>query len=277
MRVERHASAAAFLVSAEPFLLAAEVENNLIHGIAQQLAAGGAAPEIEPYFATARQGDTIRMAAFRTIAIRIGVTRALSDEAVTALVHDAAAACPEAREVVGPEPTAGEFAARLAATHGGTCRRRMAQRIFALRALESLSGLPAGRLRLAEPDDAALLAQWAASFIEDIGEPGDGAEVVQARVSRRQLYVWDDGKPVSMAAWTGKTPNGVRLNLVYTPKALRGRGYATAAVAALSQRLLDAGNQYCCLFTDLANPTSNAIYQRIGYRVVCDAGVYVIE
>ncbi len=79
-----------------------------------------------------------------------------------------------------------------------------------------------------------------------------------------------------MAAWAGRTPNGLRINYVYTPPELRGRGYATACVAALSRALLEAGNRYCCLYTDLANPTSNAIYRRIGYRPVCDAAMYAL-
>jgi predicted GNAT family acetyltransferase len=66
------------------------------------------------------------------------------------------------------------------------------------------------------------------------------------------------------------------VNAVYTPPELRGQGYATATVAALSHLLLDRGYRFCCLYTDLANPTSNAIYQRIGYRPVTDSSVYRI-
>ena len=65
------------------------------------------------------------------------------------------------------------------------------------------------------------------------------------------------------------------VNAVYTPPEQRRRGYATAAVAVLSQRLLDTGYQFCCLFTDLSNPTSNTIYQRIGYRPLCDYNEYI--
>jgi predicted GNAT family acetyltransferase len=73
-----------------------------------------------------------------------------------------------------------------------------------------------------------------------------------------------------MAGHTGPTPNGIRVISVYTPPHLRGRGYASACVAALSQRLLDQGRKFCFLFTDLANPTSNHIYQEIGYEPVRD-------
>jgi predicted GNAT family acetyltransferase len=73
-----------------------------------------------------------------------------------------------------------------------------------------------------------------------------------------------------MAGWAGPTPRGVRINFVYTPPAHRGRGYATSCVAALTRHLLDPGKEFCFLFTDLANPTSNKIYRRLGYRHVCD-------
>jgi predicted GNAT family acetyltransferase len=80
-----------------------------------------------------------------------------------------------------------------------------------------------------------------------------------------------------MAAWIGSPPNGVRITLVYTPPSFRGRGYASACVAALSASLLASGRKFCFLFTDLANPTSNSIYQKLGYRPVCDMREYCFE
>ena len=86
--------------------------------------------------------------------------------------------------------------------------------------------------------------------------------------------LWEDGGAVvSASGWGGPTPNGIRIGPVYTPPELRGRGYATALVAELSQTLLDEGRRFCFLFTDLANPTSNAIYERIGYVRVCEAAM----
>jgi len=82
--------------------------------------------------------------------------------------------------------------------------------------------------------------------------------------------VWRDSQPVSMAAWAGQTPRGVRVNMVYTPPELRRRGYASAAVSALTKKLLDAGRKFVFLFTDLSNPTSNSIYRKMGYEAVCD-------
>jgi predicted GNAT family acetyltransferase len=111
------------------------------------------------------------------------------------------------------------------------------------------------------------------------GAPGrDRAEVsVDHKLSTPEsgMLLWeDDGETVSFAGWGGRTPNGIRVGPVYTPPELRGRGYATAVTADLSRRLLASGRRFCFLYTDLANPTSNAIYERIGYRRVCESAEF---
>ena len=78
-------------------------------------------------------------------------------------------------------------------------------------------------------------------------------------------------EPVSVTGFGGPTPNGSRIGPVYTPPARRGRGYASALVAAVSQARLDAGTRFCFLYTDLANPTSNRIYVALGYERDCDS------
>ena len=94
----------------------------------------------------------------------------------------------------------------------------------------------------------------------------------------RGMYVWEhEGRPVSIAAYAGPTPNGIRVSHVYTPPELRGRGYASAVTAALTQHLLDTGYRYCFLYTDLSNPTSNSIYQKIGYQPVADVDEWLFD
>jgi uncharacterized protein len=113
-----------------------------------------------------------------------------------------------------------------------------------------------------------LLAGWYRGFIADTkldATQKSAEDAVANSISQQRLYVWRTDKPVSMAQTAGPTPNGIRISLVYTPPEYRGRGYASANVAALSQRMLDQGRKFCFLFTDLANPTSNKIYQHIGY------------
>jgi predicted GNAT family acetyltransferase len=96
-------------------------------------------------------------------------------------------------------------------------------------------------------------------------------------IKRSCLHVWENGEIVSMADLRRETAHGIAVSLVYTPPRLRNRGYATSCVAALTQRVLGSGKQFCCLYTDLANPTSNSIYQKIGYQPICDVQDWVFE
>jgi uncharacterized protein len=156
---------------------------------------------------------------------------------------------------------------------GATAGVRREVRAFELRQVRRPQ-MPAGRFRPASAHDRELLERWTVAFATDIAEPVTHAEAARqvARLSAADdLAVWDlDGRVVSMAAVVRRTPRSSTIALVYTPPELRGRGFASAVVADLSQRELDAGQQRCSLFTDLANPTSNHIYSEIGYEPKCD-------
>ena len=78
-------------------------------------------------------------------------------------------------------------------------------------------------------------------------------------------------RPGLLSGYGGSTPNGIRIGPVYTPPEHRGRGYATSLVTQQSHWLLGARRSFCFLYTDLDNPTSNALYRRIGYRMVAEA------
>jgi predicted GNAT family acetyltransferase len=134
--------------------------------------------------------------------------------------------------------------------------------------------LPPGHLAPARREDTDTLVSWIKGFSEDTGEEGNPEDILEAGLKNHTLFVWHDRKPVSMAASSRPTPNGICVNLVYTPPELRKQGYATATVSALSRMLLERGKSFCSLYTDLANPTSNSIYQKIGYRPVLDCYHY---
>ena len=165
-----------------------------------------------------------------------------------------------------------------------TVSRVMATRIYRLRAVLPASGVP-GSLRAAADADRSLLIDWLDAFSrEALGETDRAmAEELADRFLRgpawsRALWLWEvAGQAVSMAGIAGPTPHGIRVNAVFTPPEHRARGYASACVAALSQLQLDTGRQFCALFTDLANPTSNAIYRAIGYEPVADVDRYAFS
>jgi RimJ/RimL family protein N-acetyltransferase len=124
-----------------------------------------------------------------------------------------------------------------------------------------------GRLRRAIEDDRALLVEWEIQFGTESGhgQPTRAAANVDRRLAAGQQFIWDDGGPTSTLAHNVEIAGAVRIGPVYTPRRHRNRGYASAAVAALSRRLLTEGAERCLLFTDLANPTSNRIYASVGY------------
>ena len=179
--------------------------------------------------------------------------------------------------VVAPADMARSFAQTWRAASGRPVQQKMRQGVYQLRRVEDRGSAP-GRLRAAAPVDAELLAQWAAAFAQAVHEGTvalqEARDQVDGGIGRGDYFVWDHGGPVSMAAQSRPTTHGMVVNMVYTPPVLRGRGYATACVAALSQLILDRGLDFCALFTDLANPTSNHIYQQIGYQWVGEFGEY---
>ncbi|MEV6792153.1 GNAT family N-acetyltransferase [Streptomyces sp. NPDC051320] len=129
---------------------------------------------------------------------------------------------------------------------------------------------PPGSPRTAGADDRALLTEWYTAFGRETGQPAP-AGAVDDRVSYGGLVLWEiDGRPVSLAGFTRPTAGSVRVGPVYTPPEQRGRGYAAAVTAHVSRAALDAGAAGVLLFTDLANPTSNGVYRRIGFRPIAE-------
>ena len=96
-------------------------------------------------------------------------------------------------------------------------------------------------------------------------------ETMLRRIEAGRVWLWTDerGTPVHLSAMNATAFGAARIGPVYTPKEHRGQGYAGNTVAALSRRILDAGAMPC-LFTDQANPASNALYAALGYRPVVD-------
>jgi predicted GNAT family acetyltransferase len=127
-----------------------------------------------------------------------------------------------------------------------------------------------------------VLIDWFTAFAEEaLGEDAtveDPARFIDHRLTAEDagVVLWEDEAIVSLASFGNPTPNGIRIGPVYTPPEYRRRGYASALVAELSERLLET-RRFCFLFTDLANPTANRIYEQIGYRRVCEAAEIVFE
>jgi predicted GNAT family acetyltransferase len=169
--------------------------------------------------------------------------------------------------VMGEAATAARFAGHSTERHKSGAHPSAGQRLYQLDRLVPPPAVP-GRLRPAERPDRSLILDWVHAFDVETGDKLQSSEeVVDRQLAANQLWLWEDGAPHSLAAHTAPVANVVRIQAVYTPPEQRGRGYAAACVAALSARLTDSGH-VCALYTDLANPVSNSIYRRLGYRAV---------
>jgi GNAT superfamily N-acetyltransferase len=188
----------------------------------------------------------------------------------------------------GALPAARVVADEVARLTGGTAEVTEHMRLFELERLVE-PPVPPGRLRVATGDDAALCLAWYQAFeaaaSEQAGRPhrvGFGEHFdeafVDGRIAEERIHLWETpaGDVVHLTAANVPAYGVVRVGPVYTPAEHRGLGYASAAVAAVSRQILEAGNRPC-LFTDQANPTSNRIYQAIGYEPVVDMANHVIR
>jgi GNAT superfamily N-acetyltransferase len=279
MRVRTFHDPAAFRAAADPLLLAQEALNCLVIGLAATLDAG----QDGTFLGVVEDGGgTPVLAALRTPPRFLVLSAAVGDPraAAEALAAHWAASGSPLPGVSGPRVEAAAFSAAWTARRGGTSRREMAERVYELEAVTWPAPVDGG-MRAVGPDDLPLMRDWAIAFArEALPEERDpeaaGTELVARRCPEvlgvHGLRLWENGAghPVALAGYAGPTPHGIRVGPVYTPVAQRRRGYASALVASLSQALLEAGKARVYLFTDLANPTANALYQRIGYRAVGD-------
>lgn len=278
MQVTRYETADAFLQVAQPLLLKAEAENNLLLGVAQGIARNPSAAA-NAYLATVGGDAGVLACAVHVAPYKLVITRA-NREPIAALANDIFDAVPQLDGVTGPARSAGDFAMAWSRLSGVEPRLAMRLRIHEARKVAD-SGVPAppGHFRPANVSDLALLTAWTEVFVSDAGivEPVDASRVVEGSIKRGRLHVWEDAAPVSMAAWAGKTPSGVRINFVYTPRELRGRGYGTACVTALTRQQLEQGSTFCWLYTDVSSAAAPNIFKRIGYWPVSDVSEYYLK
>ncbi|MFJ2888659.1 GNAT family N-acetyltransferase [Streptomyces sp. NPDC087305] len=234
--------------------------------------------EGDPVFGVLERDGEVRAAFFRTPPGRLMLTPLTAGEA-TGLAAQLALRGDKLPGVMAELDTAAEFAAEWGRRTDSTADLHARQRLYHLGELTPPHPVPPGRPRIATANDREQLTRWYVEFTEAIGESGtsqDPGEWADARIAYGGITLWEtpDGLPVSMAGITTKVAGQVRVAPVYTPADRRGRGYAGAVTAQVSRMARAANAEEVLLFTDLANHTSNALYQRLGYRPVEDFAGY---
>ncbi|WP_313751253.1 GNAT family N-acetyltransferase [Streptomyces parvus] len=257
-----------FLASAGPSLAARPVEHTVALSVTERLRSSGAHHygTADPVFGWWRGADGAVTGTLVRRPPHAAMLTAVPPEAVAPLV-EALGAGPDLDGVNADRDITALLAARLPGY-----RTVQEQRLYRLGTLRPPSPAPEGRARAATRADRALLVAWAEGFAGATGQPKSSAEwLVDEGTERGSLTLWESGgRPVALAGRTRILAGTVRVTLVYTPPEFRGRGYGAAVTAESSRAALAEGAAEVLLFTDLANPTSNGVYLRIGYEPVAD-------
>ena len=283
MEVLRYDDPVTFRRDGGPLLLAHAARNNLPLAILQVL---HDQPEVYPVFhlwLAVADGQPVGLA-LQTEPYNVLLAEPLVDEAVDALAEAVVLDGGPLPGVTANLPWADRFAARVTEMTGQTAERILREGVWELTAVADVP-IPDGGLRAATPRDRDLLREWMRAFADEAlppGRPRDDTRTdlqIDLRLAGEGggFRLWEDGAPVAMAGHHDIPGLGSRIGPVYTPPQHRRRGYATRLVAELSAARLALGDAACYLFTDMANPTSNAIYARIGYVKVCEAVEYAFR
>jgi GNAT superfamily N-acetyltransferase len=194
--------------------------------------------------------------------------------AAAAALGDTLAARQRAVPGANGNPDAVEaFAVAWTERTGATATVHRRMRLHRLDTFVPPDQMPPGEAVVAGREHRDLVVAWYEAFAVEIDEPpGDVRPPVDDRLAYGGVTLWlVDGEPVSLAGRTRTVAGMARVAPVYTPPAHRGRGYGAAATAAVTRAALDAGVEELLLYTDLANPTSNRLYARLGYKPVEDS------
>lgn len=280
MHFTKHASAGDFLVATQPTLEKHEAANNLMLGLASRMMKYPERIRTQPYLATVRAGRSLAAAALMTppFGVNIYAQTASPQTALTPIasnLHDEQWHFPF---VNGVAHASDAFAELWQALTTMRIQKTICERVYQLeRVIEPR--WPAGVFRMARMDDVDLTAAWIQAFHDEAlpsDPPFNTRDWALTAIADGDVYFWEvAGEPVSLARKSRTTAHGQSIGPVYTPLEHRGRGYASAVTARLSQLILSSGKRFAMLFTDLSNPTSNSIYQKIGYTPVCDFNQHI--
>jgi GNAT superfamily N-acetyltransferase len=277
MRAVLHEHATKFWAVAEPLLTADPVDNTITITVLNRLLRGMSYGPDAPILVTvhAEDGDRLLGAAMSTPPHPLCVT-ALPEDTMPEVIAVLRAAKVQLPGAQGQRDRVETFVRLWTADPALRSELVMRERLYRLDLLTPPAGIP-GTADLATTGDIPLLADWRRAFsAEALANSGatllDAVEQTRSSLAAgsANLFWRVDGEPVALAVVGSPNAGMSRIGPVYTPPAHRGHGYGSAVTAVAGRWALAQGAGHVVLFTDLANPTSNSIYQKIGFRPVAD-------
>ncbi|HEY9770362.1 MAG TPA: GNAT family N-acetyltransferase [Coleofasciculaceae cyanobacterium] len=267
MKVTRFDDPVQYYQKVEGYLIQHEATHCLPLGIGKALCGRKKSDANLPYLIVVHNNHTVVATAILTPPRKLILSQAIDSKSVELIAKDLAVDLQSLPGVIAPSTEAEIFVTTWQRLTGQSGELALAMRIHQLEKVKTINKA-SGSLRIVIESDRHLLTDWGQAFeTEALGdnEPKSDHQLwFHRHLENKSLFVWQDDVVVSMAAAGGATPNGIRINAVYTPPEYRGKGYATSCVTQISQLLLNK-YKYCFLFTDLANSASNHIYRKIGY------------
>jgi uncharacterized protein len=266
-----HESAAEFLAAAGTFLNLSEAENSMVSISAARMVSSPARDDADTYLASVEHEGAVVAAALHGSSGSVMLT-GRSAPALTLVAADMAERSRAPRSMVGPLAACETFAREWIGRTGQQHALRFHLRHYELHRRPSLPRAP-GRMRLPRQDEHDLLLAWQLAFIEEVSLSDDPARIQRVfarRLEQGTVRVWDDDGVVSLAGYGDGGTDVARIAPVFTPPEHRRRNYASALVGELSRELFERGKRAMFLTTDVANPTSNSIYRKIGYLPAAD-------
>ncbi|MDW0117092.1 GNAT family N-acetyltransferase [Sporosarcina thermotolerans] len=275
MEFIRFENAKQFATVAEPIVEKQEDVFSLFYGVLQAIKAG---KYENPFMAAVVEGDEVlallQMTPPHPVNLVI-VDESKIDEVIDFIIREINETAVTVTSVISLKQWAELFADKWVAHTGEKQKLLMDQGLYRLENVDKTIDMSPGSWRYATMDDHSLIVSWYSFFEDDANLERTPIELVKDRVTQfieaQEVFLWEDeGKVVSMMKKSRPTRNGVTVSLVFTPKEERRKGYARTMVAYGSMELLKEYD-FCVLYTDMMNPTSNKIYKEIGYKHIADS------
>jgi len=276
-----HPDAEAFMGAARAELETQEAKNTLILGICGQLINEPGCYKNAPILNTIHDENGLVLAALMTPPHKLVICMHQGDfiSAARLLVEGLITEGWQIPGVLGPSQDASRFVNLWTRVAG--CQALLERRSHLYKLQEVKTPVAErGRLVVGKPADLDLVTRWMYEFqIATHGESNleTAGESSRERLARGDIFLWEDGSPVSMAMKTRPTRSGISVGLVYTPEDLRGNGYATACVGELNRKLFKEGWEHCALFADVDNASAIHAYTTIGYQPIREFHEYKFE
>lgn len=279
-KIIRDESVEVFLEQTKWLLYRNESSNSLMLGLCEGMISN--TPKSSPILIRIIENNETIAAAIQTPPMNLIITHAdhLVLKALAEYLKNSGVDFPG---VVGPSGESESFANEWSRLTGKSSQLGMGQKIYKLEKVNFPIGIK-GSFCVATMNEFSVVFDWITAFAKESLPASDQRgeahwrDFAKKAIENQTAHFWTKkDQPVAIAFISRPTKNGISIVGVYTPPEFRKNGYASAVVAHLSQKMLDAGKKFCVLYTDLANPTSNKIYQNIGYQDVSDSKLFLFN